>query len=370
MLKMKSPLVSKTFPLNLKLKKEAEKFFKLAKAAKCVLISSTLTSDGDSIGAQLGLAALIRALRKGKKTQIFMIDHSPVPKRYSFLSGSDEILTTDQFKALTKKPEFDLSVVCDGGVERTGDVEGLFASIRHRVLVDHHALGSPLTYDAKILDLESSSSCELVYHLFELAKLPVSAKLAEALYVGIVFDTGFFKHSLTRPRTHYVASNLIATGIDFSKISDLAILDRSWEAQMLLKAMLDNMVRSPCGRILSSHWSADELESIHPRDGDQEGMINQLYYTEGTEVVSLFVEKENRKEVKISFRSKGFNVAEFARSLNSHGGGHIRASGCTLNGSLKEVQSTVLEKLAKALHTSFQTADQNVVGFGRRNSSS
>jgi phosphoesterase RecJ-like protein len=353
MLKMKTPLVSKAFPIKPTLKKEAEKFFKLAKNAQSILISSTLTSDGDSIGAQLGLAYLVKALRKGKKTQIYMVDHSPVPKRYQFLVGADQIIPIADWKRLSKKPSFDLAIVCDGGVERTGDVEPLFHGIPHRVLVDHHMIGSDLKYDARILDLESSSSCELVYHLFEQARIAVTAKLAEALYVGIVFDTGFFKHSLTKPRTHYVASNLVATGIDFSKISDLAILDRSWEAQLLLKCMLHNMQRSECGRMISSYWSAEDLDAIGPRDGDQEGMINQLYYTEGAEVVALFVEKENKKDVKISFRSKGFNVAEFARSLTDQGGGHIRAAGCTLKGSLKEVRPRVLEKLLLAVSDEF-----------------
>ncbi|MDB5038129.1 MAG: exopolyphosphatase, partial [Bacteriovoracaceae bacterium] len=308
--------------------------------------------DGDSIGAQIGLFALIKALRKGKNTKILMIDHSPVPKRYSFLVGSQDIITFEDWEKLAKKPSFDLGVVCDGGVERTGDVQVLFKNILNLALVDHHAFGSGLKYQANILDLTSSSSCELVCHLFELAKIPITARLAEALYIGIVFDTGFFKHSITTPRTHYVASNLVATGIDFSKISDIAILDRSWEAQLLLKTMMMNMERSASGRVISSHWSADELKEIGPKDGDQEGMINQLYYTEGCDVVALFVEKENKKEVKVSFRSKGFNVAEFARSLTEHGGGHIRAAGCTLQGGLAQVKPVVLERLAAALGSS------------------
>lgn len=349
MLKTKTSKVSKLFPLNAKIKKEAEKFFKLLRNSESILISSTLTSDGDSIGAQLGLAQLVRSLRKGKKTKITIVDHSSVPKRYQFLEGSDQILSIADWGNKNLKPQFDLGIVCDGGVERTGDVQPLFKSLKNCVLVDHHAFGSDLKYAARILDLESSSSCELVYHLFELAKISVKSKLAEALYVGIVFDTGFFKHSLTKPRTHHVASNLISTGIDFSKISDWAILDRSWEAQLLLKTMLDNMERSAGGKLISSFWTAEDLNAINPRDGDQEGMINQLYYTEGTEVVALFVEKENKRDVKISFRSKGFNVAEFARSLTEYGGGHIRAAGCTLKGSLQDVRPRVLELLARVL---------------------
>lgn len=355
MLKAKKQRVLDVFALPGYLRGEAHKFFKLARSARSILISSTLTSDGDSIGAQLALAALIRALCGSKKVKITIVDHTPVPRRYAFLKGTEEILSFDQWKKLKKKPLFDLGVVCDGGVERTGNVEALFQKIRNRVLVDHHAVGSERKYAAHILDLTSSSSCELVYHLFELARLPVSKEVAEALYVGMVFDTGFFKHSITTPRTHYVASHLVATGIDFSKISDRAILDRSWQAQLLLKSMLDHIHRSTDGKIISSHWTLKDLHKIGAKDGDQEGMINQLYYTEGSEVVVLFVEKESN-EVKISFRSKGLvNVAQFARALTSHGGGHVRAAGCTLEGKLKKVIPYVLKKLALALNEAQKT---------------
>ncbi len=349
MLKSKKQKVSKVFPLPSKLVKEAQKFVKLVRSSKSILISSTLTSDGDSIGAQLGIVALIRGIQKGKKAQITIIDQTPVPRRYQFLEGSENILSLEDWKALKKKPSFDLGVVCDGGIERTGAVEELFKEIPRCVLIDHHAFGSNRKYDANILDLTSSSSCELVYHLFEYSNLTVRPAVAEALYIGIVFDTGFFKHSLTTPRTHFVASKLVETGIDFSKISDRAILDRTWQAQLLLKSMLEKIERSADGKIISSYWTADELRKINSRDGDQEGMINQLYYTEGCEVVVLFVEKEEGG-VKISFRSKGLvNVAQFARSLTSHGGGHIRAAGCTMEGSLSDIRTDVLQKLAATL---------------------
>jgi phosphoesterase RecJ-like protein len=341
--------VSNVFPFPSNLSKEAEKFKSLLGSAKNILISSTSTSDGDSIGAQLGVYYLIAALRGGAEDGVWMIDQSPVPERYSFLKGAEKIISIADWEKAKNKPAFDLGITLDGGIERTGDVQKLFEGVKNSVLIDHHAVGSQLPYASKILDLESSSTCELVYHLYEEFNLPVTPAVAESLYVGIVFDTGFFKHSLTKPRTHFVASHLIATGIDFSKISDRALLERSWEAQLLLKLLLDNMERTPNGKIISSSWSLAELDRIRPKDGDQEGMINQLYHLEGTEVMVLFVEKDPG-DIKISFRSKGkINVAEFARSLNPDGGGHIRAAGTSLKGDLSSVKKLVVEKLQKEL---------------------
>src|SRR5690606_6978648 len=109
---------------------------------------------------------------------------------------------------------------------------------------------------------------------------------------------------------------------------DRTLLDRSWGAQQLLRLLLRNMEVSAGGRLISSYWPLADLEALDLKDGDHEGMINQLYCTEGIEVAVLFVEK-NSKEVKLSFRSKGnFNVAAFARSIDPNVGGHVRAAGC------------------------------------------
>lgn len=347
MLKAQVPLVLDSFPLVSEIKQEARKLKDLLAQSKTVLISSTLTSDGDSIGAQLGLYSLVRAL--SPNVEVWMVDQSPVPERYQFLKGSEKILSIDEWNALKQKPTFDLGITCDGGIERTGDVAALFENISRTVLVDHHAVGSQRAYGSKLLDVDVSSTCELVYLLHEHFGVDVPANLAEALYVGIVFDTGFFKHSLTKPKTHFVAARLIATGIDFSKISDRAILERTWEAQLLLKTMLGNMSRELEGRVLISYWAQADLKAIPYKDGDQEGMINQLYYTESAQVVVLMTERA-KKDLKISFRSKGqVNVAELARSLDPEGGGHVRASGCSLKMTLEDAKNLILEKILEAL---------------------
>jgi phosphoesterase RecJ-like protein len=342
--------VLKQWPLPKAFQKEAEKFRKHVKTANHILISSTLTSDGDSVGAQLGILHLIRLLRGKKKVKITVINQSEVPSRYSFLKGASEILGWSQWERQrsSSRGDFDYGIVLDGGIERTGDVRGLFDGLK-TALVDHHAIGSRLSYAANLLDLEASSTCEIVYSLYEHFKIPIDRSIAEILYVGIIFDTGFFKHSLTKPKTHVVASQLIRTGFDFSEVADRAILERSWSGQMLLRKLLENMKKTTCSRVVHSSWSKKELEEIAFKDGDQEGMINQMYYTDTAQVVALFVE-HGSSEVKISFRSKGkVNVAEFARQLNPDGGGHVRASGCTLPGELQVVREQVIAKLLKLL---------------------
>lgn len=340
--------IESVFPLPKEMKGEMARAIELLSKAKRVLISSTLTSDGDSIGAQLGILFLIEKLRPSDFPEVYIVNESPVPPRYQFLEGSSKIISWADWESKKLKVDFDCAVVCDGGIERTGKVAALFKDLPC-ILVDHHVVGSELSYSAKLLDTSSSSTCEIVYFLYRHAGFPLTKKLAEALYIGMVFDTGFFKHSITTPRTHLVASQLIGTGIDFSEISERALLERSANGQELLKRLLINMQIEVDGKLVSSHWSEEDLNAAQAEDGDSEGMINQLYHTRGAEVVALFVEAGSQK-VKVSFRSKGrVNVAEFARSLTPHGGGHVRAAGCSLEGSLKEIKQKVLQKLRESL---------------------
>jgi len=346
--KTQSKAVLDRFPMSDEFRREADRFGELLQSAKHILISSTVTSDGDSVGAQLGILNLIHSMRRSSPVKVTLVNESPVPHRYAFLENSNLIVSWSDWSSKKQKADFDLGIVLDGGTERTGSPRELFENLP-TVLVDHHAVGSRLVYASKLLDQEASSTCEIVYSLFEYFGMPVSSKAAEAIYVGMIFDTGFFKHSLTTPKTHMVAAELIATGIDFSDIADRAILERSWSGQLLLQKLLLNMQKSACGRVIHSSWSQKELDEIQFKDGDQEGMINQMYYTDTAQVVALFVE-QSPTQVKISFRSKGaVNVAEFARSLNPDGGGHVRASGCTLDGSLNQVRAEVVAKLLKAL---------------------
>lgn len=347
MTNLKAFKLSEFSPLGPEIRSEFEKAIDLMRKARRILISSTLTADGDSIGAQIGVLYFLKSLGK-KDSDIRIVNHTKVPDRYSFLSEVEKIQELASADPVDLQ-NFDLGIVCDGGVERTGSVAPLFDSIKDCILIDHHVVGSQWEYAAKLLDLTASSTCEIVFNLFDVSDVKLSKEVAEHLYLGIVFDTGFFKHSLTTPRTHQVAAELIRTGIDFSQLSDRALLERTWSAQLLLLKLLQNMERHVGGQLILSTWSQSELLEVDFKDGDQEGMINQLYFTQGVKVVALITEV-SPTHCKVSFRSKGdFNVAELARSIDPEGGGHKRAAGCSLQKSLAEAKTLVKEKIESLL---------------------
>jgi len=183
-------------------------------------------------------------------------------------------------------------------------------------------------------------------------KIPLTLDIAECIYAGIIFDTGSFKYSLTSPKTHRIAARLLETGIDASKISERVLLSKSYAAVKLMAAVLSGVKRDPRGAILWGVITEKMLQETGAQPSDEEGIISQYCFTDGVEVSVLFKEMGGNK-TKVSFRSRGhLDVGAFAKTLHPTGGGHERAAGCTLDGTLKEVQQRVLKALERILYNS------------------
>jgi len=174
-------------------------------------------------------------------------------------------------------------------------------------------------------------------------------EIAAQLYLGIIYDTGSFQYALTTPRTHRIAALLLEQGIKHSDISEKVMLESPLSAKVLLGRTLNAMRILEGGKIVWTQVSRELAAETKTTDEDVRGIITQMIFIEGVRVALLFYEKDNAK-VKLSLRSReGFDVATFARSLDPGGGGHARASGCSLNGTLDEVSARVVAELTRQL---------------------
>ena len=293
--------------------------------AKSILITATASADGDSIGAQLALYEIIQQLKLGTAYEMQIINEEACPKRYAFLPHAKLVTPLSAWKG---RDTFDLGFVLDGGSERTGVVKPMFDQCGTKVLVDHHQYGSEDTYQIRLQDPKMSSTAELVYNLLEQSRAQLTRDIAANLYLAMIFDTGFFRFSLTTPRTMQIGANLIATGIDFPNIAALGMVETSVASKKLLATVLSRMQLAGKGKIAWASISLADIEQCRAGAYDHEGIIENLCYIEGVETAMLALELANQ-EVKISFRSRNvLDVGQIARSLG--GGGHTRASGCTL----------------------------------------
>jgi phosphoesterase RecJ-like protein len=224
-----------------------------------------------------------------------------------------------------------------------------------KVLIDHHQQPECFA-DLIISDTAVSSTSELLYEIILQAEYMqyVDSDVAEALYVGIMTDTGSFSYSCNRSRTFFIVSRLIEYGIDVAAIHQKVYDTNSEERLRLLGHCLSKklVVLDDCNTAYI-YLDKKELKEFNYKKGDTEGVVNYALSLKGINLAAIFIEKENM--IKVSFRSKGsFSVNEFARK-HFNGGGHNNAAGgesyVSLEKSIKEFEN-LLENYKKIIAAS------------------
>jgi phosphoesterase RecJ-like protein len=211
---------------------------------------------------------------------------------------------------------------------RLGEAEKkVLSSKAKKVNIDHHMDPSGFA-DLLISDPSSCSTAELVYRIVtELNGTPfIHRQYAEALYVGIITDTGNFDHGTYSGETFRIVAGLLDTGIDKQKIHDLVFNNFSSDRMRLMGyALNEKMVILPEFQTAYISLSRDELRRYNYLKGDTEGFVNMPLSINGIIFSVLFIEKDGF--VKLSFRSKGAFPSNRFASRFFNGGGHLNASG-------------------------------------------
>jgi phosphoesterase RecJ-like protein len=189
----------------------------------------------------------------------------------------------------------------------------------------------------------SSSACELVCELVDFSR--IDRDIAQALYVGIVTDTGCFRFSSTSRKTMEVAGRLMTYGFDFPTIVREVYFEKTWVQQRVLGRALMKSKSYLGGKIIVSRLAHETILSLGGVGRDVEGIVSALVSTAGADC-SIFAHERSTGEWRVSFRSNSIvNVAEIAQRYG--GGGHIRASGCTI-GRERNIEMVIREMVEAA----------------------
>ncbi len=339
-----------------KFSKELEQLDKALGTAKRILITAPGAADGDSIGSQLALRRML--LAKLPKLEVRILNDEAIPERYLFLPDIEHVDTPETYAQKKLDSRFDVAFIVDGGIDRAGRVREVFEKSGTTVFIDHHAVSCDFNYAIRMVEPTASSTTELMYHISQspLFKTPVDRDFSQQIYLGLIFDTGFFRHSNTTPEVMELAAKLLRTGFDFTRVGERGMLERTFPSLKLLSDTLSRADRRVDGRIIFSTLSQKNLEAFGANDDDREGIIDHLFLTHGIEVALLFFELPQGR-TKISFRSQGdLDVAKFARSLTERGGGHQKAAGANLAMTLDKAVPFVLERLEALLSTTVKYA--------------
>ncbi len=332
-----------------KFDRELAEFERALKQAKRVLITAPGAADGDSIGSQLALRRMI--LHRFPKAEVRIINDEPLPPRYQFLPDIEFVDTPETYWKAGGTPQFDVGILVDGGIDRAGRVQEMYHRCPQRVFIDHHAVSIDYPYTIRIVEPTASATTELVYQLSRTSMFgnPIEPNFAQQIYLGLVFDTSYFRHSNTTPEVMELAADLLRSGFDFTRVGERGMLERSYSSLKLLADTLNHAQLRTQGKIIWSSLTQKMLRDYNAHEDDREGIIDHLLLTHGIEVAVLFFEQKNG-QTKISLRSHGaINVAEFARGLTEHGGGHIKAAGASLDIPVEKAIGWVLDQLEAAL---------------------
>ena len=179
------------------------------RGAKKIGISGHIRPDGDCVGVCLSLQMYLRKLLPEAEVTVYIQKPS---EEFSYLKGYDEIQTE-----CPEQDPFDVYFALDCSPDRLGDAEKYFQNAKKKINIDHHISNSGCG-DVNLVRPEVGSACEVLYHIMD-AEL-IDRDIAEALYTGIIHDTGVFQYSNTTPETLQAAAFLISFGFNFSKIID------------------------------------------------------------------------------------------------------------------------------------------------------
>jgi bifunctional oligoribonuclease and PAP phosphatase NrnA len=323
----------------------SKRLSKLFSTSENILIICHINPDGDAIGSQLALFHFLKA--RGLKASLMAPNY--LQEFLKWMDGADEIniFIKDRKESRKLIKEADLIVMVDfNQSNRLGEAEDLVISSKaKKVIIDHHL--DPAGFaDIIISDPSKCSTSELVHELVSEINGTdfINKSYAEALYVGIITDTGNFEHGSYSSRTFRIVANLLDLNIEKEKILDLIYNNFSSDRIRLQGfAMNNRMVVLPEYNTAYIFLSRKDLADYNYVKGDTEGFVNLPLSIKGICFSALFIEKENF--IKLSFRSKGeFPSNEFA-SMYFSGGGHLNASG----GEYSDTLENTIEYFLKVL---------------------
>jgi bifunctional oligoribonuclease and PAP phosphatase NrnA len=313
------------------------------RSADRFLLTTHEKPDGDAVGSLVAMQQVLTALGKDALA-LLHAEELPLPYEYRFL----------QLEGLVTEPPEDVCartlVFLDcGNIDRT-PADDLKREDGHIVNIDHH---HDNTRFGTVNHVDESASCtaEMVWDLMKGLGVEATQPIAEALYVGLVTDTGRFMYENTGPRAHEMAAELLAGGVDAH-----AIYRRLYEGVPqgkleLLARGLSALQRYDGGLLTLTHLTVDDYRDTGADESYSEGLVDHLRALEGTAVAGLVRDllSDDGGSRKVSLRATDdrVDVSRIARAMG--GGGHRRAAGFSTELGFEELVEVLRRELAEQL---------------------
>ena len=292
--------------------------------------------DGDCIGSCMGLYLYMKENYPEIETHVYMEE---IKGKFDYIEDIDkaenEISDTD----------FDLFISIDlSDTDRMAVAGEIFAKTDNTLCIDHHISNTRFAKYNHVVP-GASSACEVVYDMLEEDK--ISKKTATALYTGIIHDSGVFKYESTTEHTMNIAGKLMSLGVEFPAIIDEGFYEKTYvQNQILGRALLESILLLN-GKCIFSAINKPEMEFYGVTPKEMGGVVEQLRLTAGVDC-AIFMYETEHMEYKVSLRSKKYVDCNAVAGYFG-GGGHVRAAGCTMRGTVHDVVNNILIHIEKQL---------------------
>ncbi len=293
--------------------------------AENIGISAHIRPDGDAIGSSMALYLYLKKILPKANIKLFL--ETP-PDNFSHLNYLNEIDSEYSFKGV-----FDVFFALDTAGDRLGRAESFFNSAKKKINIDHHISNKNGCGDVNEIKPQAGSTAEVLYGLF--LEEYLDEDIALSLYTAMIHDTGVFQYSNTSPETLRIAAKLISYGFDFSKIIEESFYQKTYlQSQILGRALMESILILD-GRGIVSSVDKKMMSFHHIVPSDLDGITNQLRNIKGVDC-AIFMYETGQMEYKVSMRSNEYvDVSKVASFFG--GGGHIRAAGCNMKGTMHDI---------------------------------
>jgi bifunctional oligoribonuclease and PAP phosphatase NrnA len=310
----------------------------LVNNADSIVILPHIMPDGDALGSAISLALGLKQIIADVKVVL----EDSVPSSYEFLPKEDVITILDNYKG---NPSLSIAVDCSD-TERLGKRQSIFQVSESTINIDHHRSNIRFA-DINYVDEKASATGELIFNLLQELDTEITSDMAMCLYVAISTDTGSFRYSNTTPKTHEIVAQIISKPADYAAVNRKLYDEIPLSKLKLLGRAIDSLELLMDEQVGFMHITESDITDLNIKESDFDGIINYCLNIETVEVAVLIKEIKDEK-FKVGLRSKRMvDVSSIA--FEFHGGGHIRASGFTIESTLDEVKDKLLKKIAKQL---------------------
>jgi phosphoesterase RecJ-like protein len=305
------------------------------------LLITHAAPDGDAMGCLIAMRAMLRAQGRDPAAVIY----GPCSARYQSMPGAADmrVLTGLDDPVLTDADGVLIMDTC--AYSQLGPLaDWVRAATIPKLALDHHLTRDELA-DAYLIDTRAAAAALIVYRWAKAVDWEIPHEAAEAIFVGITTDTGWFRYNNTSPEALRVAAELVERGIDLDAVYQRMFLREPASRLRFRAAAMSRLELLRDDSIAVISVTREMLAAAQVTSADSEDAVNIPMSVGSVEMSVLLVEADEGL-VKCGFRSKGgIDVAELAAKFG--GGGHARAAGARVKGTVETVKAAILEALDK-----------------------